>query len=129
MLGCSFFGRGLTRICLIWENDGGDGRSEGGREGAKKDERESLTSTNTRVACGGRDMCVQVRRKGARWLSWRNFGIARPPAHSATTAPNGAHFKDDLSSAAHLSNDPSEIAIMCGSRGGGGMSMGICGFI
>ena len=46
MLGRSFFCRGLTRICLICDYDGGDGM----REGEKKDERESLTSTNTRVA-------------------------------------------------------------------------------
>ena len=77
---------------------------------------------------GGRDMCVQVRRKGGGAVVVGEEFRDCPPADSATTAPNRAHFEDDFSSATHPpSTDPSEIAIMGG--GGGGMSMGICGFI
>ena len=68
-------------------------------------------------------MCVQVRRKEGGAVVVKEEFRDCPPADSATTAPNRAHFADYLSSAA-LSNDPSEIAIIWG-----GMSMGICGFI
>ena len=85
-------GRGLTRICLIWENDGGSGW-----DGAKKG-RESIPQTHVCTVEGGRGRGhVFMWVSKARWLSFRNAGIAR-----SATALNRAHFVDDLSFA-HLS--------------------------
>ena len=80
-------GRGLTRICLIWENDGGSGW-----DGAKKG-RESIPQTHVCTVEGGRGRGhVFMWVSKARWLSFRNAGIAR-----SATALNRAHFVDDLS--------------------------------
>ena len=48
-------------------------------------------------------MCVQVRRKEGGAVVVKEEFRDCPPADSATTAPNRAHFEDDFSFAAHLS--------------------------
>ena len=88
------------------------GRKEGGR--ARKRMRGRHTCCLWRE-----DMCVQVRRKEeeARWLSGRNFGIARPLTRQQRHRIARILWMTYPPPLISQSNDPSEIAIMWGGDG------------